>query len=47
MDFGQLNLIFATCECVQRFTNAFSDINDAIDQSDWYVYPKGNVICIR
>lgn len=37
--FWALNLVFAVCESVQRITNAFSDINDALDQLDWYLFP--------
>lgn len=37
--FWAIALIFATCECIQRFTNAFDDINDAIERLDWYLYP--------
>lgn len=34
-----LALIFAVCECAQRFTNAFSDIADEFGQLHWYSYP--------
>lgn len=37
--FWALSLQFATCECVQRFTNTFSDINDTLVQLTWYTYP--------
>lgn len=39
LGFWALNLVFAACECVQRFTDAFGEINDVIDQLDWYLYP--------
>lgn len=31
--------MFATCECVQRFTDSFGDLNDEIGQLHWYLYP--------
>lgn len=34
-----LALIFVCCECVQRFTNAFDDIDDVLLQLHWYRYP--------
>lgn len=32
-------LIYVVCELSQRISNAFSDICDAIDTYDWYLYP--------
>lgn len=34
-----LAMVFAVCECAQRMTNAFGDINDTIVQLHWYLYP--------
>lgn len=33
------NLVFIVCECAQRVTNAFGEINDVVGQFDWYLYP--------
>lgn len=32
-------MVFLTCEHAQRFTNAFSGIDDVFDQLDWYLLP--------
>lgn len=32
-------MIFLTGELCQRVTNAFDDLNDAIDLFDWYLFP--------
>lgn len=37
--FWALTLIFAVCECCQRYVNTFSDINDTFVQLRWYLYP--------
>lgn len=37
--FWALNIIFICCECGERVSNAFEEINDAIDELDWYLYP--------
>lgn len=31
--------MFGICEGIQRFTNAFEEVNDEINQLDWYRYP--------
>lgn len=37
--FTMLGLVFFTCEIGQRFSSGFDNINDVIDQFDWYSFP--------
>lgn len=37
MSFG---LVFTACELCQRVSDAFEEIDDVIDQLDWYKYPS-------
>lgn len=37
--FWAINSNFAACELGQKFSNAFSDIDNSIGQLDWYLFP--------
>lgn len=37
--FGALMLIFICCEFGQRFSNAYDELNDAVNRMDWYLIP--------
>lgn len=32
-------LVFAVCEISERYSNAFSEINDVVGQLEWYLLP--------
>lgn len=32
-------IVFIACELVQRMTDAFAEINDAIGKLQWYLFP--------
>lgn len=37
--FWALFMVFFSCEIGQRFTNAYDEVDDAINQLDWYLLP--------
>lgn len=32
-------LVFVTCEIIGRITNEFEEVNDIMDQYEWYLFP--------
>lgn len=36
---GDIIMIFCTSEIGHRTTEAFSEVNNALDELDWYLYP--------
>lgn len=37
--FASFFLVFISCELAERITDEFDNINDILDQSDWYLLP--------
>ena len=38
--FWAFGAIFIACELCERVSSAYSEINDAVNQFDWYLFPK-------